>query len=304
MPGTSRDLRRETKTTTLSEVFSKDGTLSALNDIVYLDCPGTSGAVISLSGNFSGIITVTGSSKLYNEATVFGGRLLFKSGVGSLGVNFVEEDGTDGGKEYRIITNGKSIKIQATAYNSGTANITITASINTGVNFINGPVHSAFEQAVRNSRGFLDSTGVTPVQAGNVLACILTNPIDSGVNLFLVNRLFSNNALLTDSNLEYLAYGNPTAVLATQRTGINLKSGGVTSLAIFKYEALPIIDLVMGGIIGTGEVLPNGQPYSRPVDFVLPPGGSVGFTIDGEGQNLSKAVRMSIVLEWYEESVL
>ena len=160
------------------------------------------------------------------------------------------------------------------------------------------------EWSLRAGRSYTASTGPTGVLAGQILAVTLNNPSDSGRDLFLVNRLFSDDSAPADENLEYIAYINPTVTLANSVTPPNLSIGGPASTSEFKYEVDSIANITMGGITGTGEILPNGRPYSRPLLATLPPGTGLGITVQGAGQNLNQASRVSVTFEWFEEAVL
>jgi hypothetical protein len=157
--------------------------------------------------------------------------------------------------------------------------------------------------ATKDGRGFLATTAILGVSPNNVLAFILRNPVDSGMNIIFFNRIFCNNNGSTIQNLEYVAFANPTANLSNSSNGINLLAGGANSNSIFQYQVLPQADLTMGGVEASGEILPNGTSYNRRLDVIIPPGGGVGFTIDGGNRNISTAVRVSAILEFYEESV-
>jgi hypothetical protein len=160
---------------------------------------------------------------------------------------------------------------------------------------------NALVEATRSDRAYLASTGPIAVTIGQRLHAILSNPSDSGVNVFLYNRLFGNDIAASGDNLEYVAYGNPTATLANSAAGFNADIGQAGSNSIFSFEAAPSI--TMGGFTGTGETLPRGDTYSRDLLAIMRPGVSLGFTIQGDGNNLVQAARLSITLEWYEELV-
>ena len=141
-------------------------------------------------------------------------------------------------------------------------------------------------------------------QPPNAIGAALKNPSDSGVNIFLKRRLFSNDRTSSQTALEYLAIGNPTDVLANVGGEFNLRSGGMASAASFEWEVDTLANLgTLGGFLGTGEVLPRGAPYTRNLEVMLEPGNGFGVRITGAGANLSQAARIGITLEWYEEDV-
>jgi hypothetical protein len=115
------------------------GTIDALNEMIELDCPGSSSAVVSVTGTFDGVLTVTGSGETVQQDGTQGGRLVFKSGVGSIGENKIRNEGDSIDTEYRIVTGGKSVRVKATEWSSGSCVVRITASPNPSIIFINGP---------------------------------------------------------------------------------------------------------------------------------------------------------------------
>lgn len=163
---------------------------------------------------------------------------------------------------------------------------------------------SSVEAATREGRACLSSTPTQAAATGDRLFTILRNPADSGRRVFLYNRIFGNNQAPADANIEYRAHVNPTADLANDLVSANAIIGSAPCAAVFEYEVGSEVDVTMGGVEATGEQLPNGTPYSRPVLVILEPGFSVGFSIRGAGnQNLSNAVTLSLILEWWEEPV-
>ena len=169
--------------------------------------------------------------------------------------------------------------------------------------YVNGAVSSAEEVAGLDGRAFIASTGNAAVTLANALFVTINNPSDSGVNMVLTNRLFSNNLEAGDALLEYLAYANPTAVLTQATNGGSLLVGAPASVALVKYQVASVASIVMGGTPASGEILPVGQIRERRLRTVLRPGTGLGFSITGAGQNLLKAARLSVTFEWYEERV-
>ena len=168
-----------------------------------------------------------------------------------------------------------------------------------------GPAHvislSANEAALRGGKAFLSSTATVEVPGGESLFAILSNPVGSGVDMVLVNRLFSNDRAANDANIEYQAYVNPTAVLPVNRPVANVVIGGGPSVITLRTAIDTPSNITMGGILASGEILPNGSPYSRPLHVIVRPGLSLGFSIDGQGgAALQSAANVSMTFEWYE----
>lgn len=288
-----------------NDSFSNQGTISAVSQTVELDAPGAASGIITIEGDFIGVIELTGGTILGNS--VEGGRLLFRSGVGSIGRNIVVSDSAGNkAQEFRFVAGGEKVIARATSWTSGSCDVRIFASKSPNTVFVIGPVKTAEQEATRDARAYSAPTGVQSVQAGNVLAVALKNPSDSNVNMILARRKFSNNRGMTDVNLEYFAIGNPISNLANSGSGLSLRvNSGAVSTAVFEWEVGDAATLGnLGGFLGTGEVLPNGIPYSRDFEVVFPPGTGFGVIIQGAGNNILQAVRVGVILEWYEEAVI
>jgi hypothetical protein len=277
------------------------GVISGNDETLILYSPNSASATITVEGTFDGVLNVTGA---INEGGTEGERILFRSGVGSSGLSKIT--GADGTvpREYRIVCGGDYVIIRGSSWASGSASIHIHTQEAPNIVFANGPIHGPELEAVRSERGFIASTGPQPVESGNVLVTTIQNPADSGVNLFLTDRIFGNSSGPTATNLEYAAYANPTYLPTTTGNGFNRKRGFPVSTSSFNYEVRSITGLDMGGSLGTGAILPNGFPYDLQFEFILPPGNGLGFIISGAGQNVGQAVRVSIGFIWYEEEAV
>lgn len=166
-----------------------------------------------------------------------------------------------------------------------------------------GRVCDAEYMATVQGRAYLGSTANVSVQIGQVLAVVIANPVGSGVNLHLTGRRFSTGQSNTDAPTEYLAFADPTAVLATPGI-IQNRTIGPSSAATLRYTAGPSAGIVMGGTAASGEsIRVGGGATERYVLVVIPPGHQVGYTVTGAGNNLTQAIRASVTLEWFEEPV-
>lgn len=159
------------------------------------------------------------------------------------------------------------------------------------------------EEAVHTKHAYTASTSPQPVIIGSVLAVVISNPLNSGVNMFIRNRSFGNDRGPSDVHLEYVSYIDPTAVLSNNFTVINRFIGSPSSVAALKWQTGTIASIGMGGSSAVGEVLPNGVLYERILDIILPPGKSFGYIITGAGSNLQQAARVSFTLDWHEEPI-
>lgn len=279
--------------------------LAAEGDEYWIDCPDTSSAIINVTGNYDGVIEVHGSSLLSDAAknSVIGSREVFKSGVGSIGDNKIRNSGGDISNEYRISTGGQSIRIKMTSLNSGYAYVRFGASNNSSLSLINGPVHTSEEEAVRARRAYLASTGQQSVTSSQNLFFILSNPVDSNVNLFITERLFGTNQKTGATPIYYQAYSNPTAILANSASVINRFLGENGSSSTFEYEVNSPDNITMGGMEGSGEPIPlGGIIRERKLLVIAPPGTRLGFAVRGTG-GLGSAIDIFSTLQWYEETI-
>ena len=146
--------------------------------------------------------------------------------------------------------------------------------------------------------------GLPPTSAtsSDVAHIILENPSDSGKIVFLTNRLFGNDNAPSDSNIVYQAYVNPTVDTSTwtTRSAANFAVGGPVSAA--EIHTFVGSAVTMGGIQASGEILPNGVPYSRAPLARIDPGVKLGFTVAGSGGG-GNASTVSIIFEIFEEEL-
>ena len=284
----------------LSRYDEKFGTLTTLGDTVSIPCTGTASAVISIKGTFTGKITVYGTAA--DSVSAEGGRLAFLSGVGSLGTNVLANNGRVWDKEFRCVTGGSFLRIEATEWSSGSAEISISVSNAPSIVFINGPVHSAEEEAVRGGRAFLTGLASVALTSSQDLHLILRNPNTSTSSMYLTERLFSS---ISQEPLEYIASTNPTNVLT--QTGItgNRKFGGPDSAVEFTYQVATAGAIVLNGGAGSSEPIPSdGTVRERKFLFVIPPNTALGFTIRGAGNNLAQSSRVWSTFQWFEEDLV
>lgn len=271
-------------------------TLNGSSDPVQIGCLNSGSGTITVQGNFLGEILVQGSS--FPDSPP-GGRLLFKTGVGSIGSNVITGYGDGALVEYRIVTGGGDVIFTPQNWVSGAATLTFKPDPVAAIGFVNGPVHGAEEESVRNKRSYLASTGMLSVQATEALFVTLSNPAESGRNMYLENRIFSSTATIS---LEYKAYGNPTAVLSQTAAVLNRFVGADSAVMECKYQVATGGTVVMGGTEGSGDTIPaNGIPREWRVLVVVTPGNSLGFEIKGSGNNIGQAARLGVTFEWYEE---
>ena len=276
------------------------GTISALGDKVTIACEGTASATVSIKGTFSGRIEVYGSAA--DGVTTRGGRLAFLSSTGSVGSNILVNNGTTWDKEFRFVTGGNKLTLEAIEWDSGSVEVQVSVSQASSLVFVNGPVHNAEEEAVRSGRAFLAGLSGTALTSGQEVHFILRNPATSTRSLYLTERLFASVA---SSNIEYKAYANPTNILTGTGVAVARKVGSQQSLAEFTFQVATADTIVLNGAGGSSEPIPiTGEVRERKLLVIVPPDNSLGFTIRGAGNNLGQAARIWSTLQWYEEDAV
>lgn len=275
------------------------GTLAGDGDTVILYSPNSASATVTVEGTFLGDISLTGS--ILNNGEVEGGRLLFESGVGSIGSNVVVGRGNEIAREYRILCGGDYIIARASNWESGSASVRIHAQEAPNIVFINGPVHSTFEEAQRAGRSYSVGTGVQSVTTSNFLQYRFFNNTNNLRRCFVTDRIFTNNRPSGSVNLELGFFPEYATALAgaTDVTPNNLKPGGAAAAAEFQWR-------VNGTSLGTpalGQILPlEGVSFDIQINRILEPGDSFAYQIGGAGGSLNNAARISASVIWFEET--
>ncbi|MBY6005375.1 hypothetical protein KUV62_15730 [Salipiger bermudensis] len=279
--------------------IATSGTIDALNETVELDINNCASGIITVTGTFTGTLTVTGLAT--STSTAEGGRLLFQSGVGSIGTNQIVGTGSAVSREYRFVAGGSVAKVEATAWTSGSVDIEIVAHAAPNTVFVIGPVHDAFEEAQRAGRAYSVGTSTQSVTASNYLQARFQND-STDKRYFLTQRLISNNRASGQTNLELEFFPTYSTALTggTSVTPNNLKPGAASSAADFEYA-------VNGTSLGTpalGQILPvDGVQFRIDVNRIIEPGQSFAYQIGGAGGSLSNAARVALTLIWYEEDL-
>lgn len=280
-------------------IVSTSGTISAQGGSISLDVTGYASANISVVGTFVGQLRVRGGA---DGASALGGRLVFKSGVGSLGKNTIDNTGVALSSDYRVVAGGKILVVDAPTWTSGSAAITITASPSPSILFVNGPVHNAVEEAIRAGRSFSASTSIQTVSAGNYLNSRLCNPAGSNVIAYVYQRRMDNG---TTGATEYYGVANPLALTGTVATVApsNFITGGVSSalsmtwgMSTSRLDSSPSTASPIGGVAvpTSGTNIDNMR--------VVPPGACFGHFMGGAGGGLVQAARLGIAWFWIEET--
>ena len=101
--------------------------LAGLNDAYILNTPENSGAIISVSGDYEGSLSVDGYS-LSNANGVSGARGLLNSLGVPLGTNIINNDGSEINSEFLVVNAGQSLKITMLSYVSGLAYVRVVSS--------------------------------------------------------------------------------------------------------------------------------------------------------------------------------
>ena len=281
-------------------------TLGALGASLALPCAG--------AGSFIILIQPTGGAPLVGtfastDSVTGGNRLLFKTGVGPMGVSAQPVNGTAGQLEYRTVGgNGQTITL--TSYTSGSALVTIYGSYNPQDIFIGGPVHTAEEDALRNGKAFSSSSGVQMVTAGQYMSMMLANPSNSGVRAIITKRTIACDNPTGQVAPKWYGLANPTLNLPATVTAISpRKTGGSTSLLNSTYTAssatFPDTTTSTPLASRVSALIPTGGGPGGPGDVMrtLEPGQSTVLTILATANGLGTNPSCAIDTFWYEESV-
>lgn len=283
-----------------SSIYFGKGVINSIDDDLIFEVNGKPSARISLHGSFTGVLEITGFDDMND--VIRGGRVMFKSAIGSTaktkivgnGELKMEEIGINGGSRY--------VSIRPVSFSSGSIEIGLFATTSPYMVFVNGSVHTAEDDAVRDERSFTVSTGEQTLSITDNLYCILKNPAGSGKNILLTERIFGTNNKTDDTPVFYKTYLNPTAVLTGTLPPINRWIGGSASIAAFSFQKAT--DITMGGTQGTGEPIPvGGIVRERKFLAVIPPSYSLGFSVQGTN-NLNHAITAFINFQWFEETVV
>jgi hypothetical protein len=269
---------------------------------------------MTLPGSSSLVMRVAGSCTDTNPAAiifgnspdvggpVLGAARLFKSGVGSLGRNSLMCNGTISGG-YRLVTGGSQISVSTSSTFSGSVTLTIFATQSSELVFINGPVHTSEEEALRAGRAWIVSTQLQSVASGNSIMATLSNPAGSGVNMFIVMRVFACNGTTGTTPQEWTTYANPTNTLTTQINLANRKPNDTTVfIGTFRWQMGT--GSFTGGTAGdSGPVVTGGGYDAIPYLSMLTPGNTAAVTIAGAGGGLAATARCKITYLGYDEPI-
>lgn len=279
--------------------YQQTGTIAANGDEVVLYAPNCGSATVTVEGEFEGEILSVGANALGGPE---GGRLLFQSGVGSIGTNVATGYGDEVSREYRILSGGDYIIMRGQNWMSGSVDVRIHAQHSPNIVFVNGPVHDSFEEAQRAGRAYSVGTGVQSVTSTNFLQMRFENPSGSGRRYFITQRLFSNNRASGSTNLElgfFPTYSTPLSG-ATTVPGNNLRPGSPASSVDFEW----VVDNTSLGTPALGQILPvNGNQFKIDVARIVEPGQSFAYQIGGAGGGLNNAARIAAAFIWLEEGL-
>jgi hypothetical protein len=156
---------------------------------------------------------------------------------------------------------------------------------------------SAFQTAIEEQRAYSVSTNILTATAGQYIHVTFTNPANSGKNIFLVKREFTN-----DSKTDILVLTFKPVIEAltggTVMTGGNLYTGGAPSAAYLKY----LVNTTNIDSSTATNMLPiNGITRVQDVVRVLRPGDGFTYQIAGAGGSLVNATKATMLFAWYEE---
>lgn len=273
--------------------------LNGSNLVMHVPCSGTSSAVVYIDGTINATISVTGGPDITNTK---GKRILTQTDGGSTGRNALRINGAID-EEFRLVTGGDLLKIELSDYVSGAVEVDVVCTEDPSIIFINGPVHTADEQAVRAGRAFVSAVPAQSVTTDQELHFVVSNPDGSGKNLIVTSRRFGATVVNTSDRIEYVVTVNPATVLNQSAAPNNRYLGESTSPAgTVHWQVAAVGAVSLGGTTGSSEPIPNnGTPVNRELLVIIPPGTALGFTIRGAGNNSGQAARLFGTVEWFEE---
>lgn len=280
------------------------GTIAGVGQSVSLLCPGSTGAFVTVNGTWTGDLRIFGTADA--GGAVQGGRIAYKSGIGSSGQGTITGTGSLVQKEFPVITGGSTIAIAAQPNFVGSVAVSIIATISSSVVGVSGPVHTAEEEAIRNARGYTFNTGIQTVAAGQYLNVIIKNPSASGVNLFFRRRYFFTDRVFADSPMTFAQLDNPVDPGLTFTQGANLQTAPIASPA--PMSSCTLAFNVSATRIDTSPTTPNpiqaiidtDQPFIIDTERMILPGASLGYYVPGTGNGAS-AAKVEFLCNWYEE---
>lgn len=276
-----------------------NGTINGLAGEVIVPAHNCASGIITVSGTFEGVLEVVGS---LTSGGPEGGRLLFQSGVGSIGTNKIAGYGSAVNREYRFVDGGEYVKVRAVSWVSGSVDVRISVSPAPTVGFVIGPVHGSFEGAQRAGRAYSVGTSVQAVSATNYLKYRFANPANSGKRYFVTERWFTNDQSSGDANIEsgfFPTYATDLPA-STSVTPNNLLPSGGASDAVFQWN----VNTNTLGTPALGQVLPvDGVLFNITIMRIVDPGQSFAYQMGGAGGGLNNAARLAATLIWYEEDL-
>lgn len=166
---------------------------------------------------------------------------------------------------------------------------------------MNGPVHTAEEEAVRTGRGFLASTGFVSVPAGSYLNFVLSNPSGSGKNVFVTLRKFVQS---TAGILTYQGRSNPTAISGGTAVTPSQRRNDLSTASVASFTYQSATQNISTGTAGpTGMIPASGIDEAITSLRVISPGTSMGYSIGGAGGGLAAQAGIAVDIVWFEESI-
>lgn len=158
---------------------------------------------------------------------------------------------------------------------------------------------SAFQTALEESRAYSVSTNVISATTGQYIHVSFTNPANSGKNIFLTRREFTNDSkedilILTFKPVIEALTGGTVAV------GGNLYTGGTPSAASVKY----LVNTTNIDSATSTSMLPtHGATRIQDTARILRPGDGFTYQIAGSGGSITNATKATMHFVWYEEAL-
>ena len=291
----------------LAQTIGVPGSGGASATVVSQSCGPVSGVIggvnqsVTLSSGCQGVasyiidVTPTAGSPLVGtlsavDSQTGGGRIMFKAGVGQLGVYVLPFAGVAGTTyEYRVVGGGYGVTLTASSYTSGSATVSILGSTSAAIGFVNGSVATNEEVSVQQGRAFSVSSGNQSLANGNYENLLISNPSTSMSRLIMTDRTAYCDSPTGNVAPKWYSISDPTVNLPTGVMSItNRKTGGPASVATAVFNAnvttypdtSPVTALTnrVGGVVPTGGGT-NGGPGT--IIRTIEPGHSYAISILG-----------------------
>ena len=261
------------------------GTLTNAGDVVPMTCRNASAYEVVVTPN--GATPLTGHLQFLDPVSNVN-RAMFKAGVGELDVSAADLAGTPGQQSWRFVSlNGIAVSLSCPNGCSGSASVKIYASFASVGTFVNNPVHTSDEGALRAARAYVASF-TAPLNSGNYSSILFANP--------------PGNLYRDIVKVRSVKCGIPTGAVPTLWYGIANPTVNVTgTVGGATWTTAPARNRDNSGPLDTTQVtyLPNSTlypdqspsvPLASRISDLIPTGGEPGGPTGTTGPGTSETI--------------